>query len=210
MPIIHHQPFQVSEYPLEFIRQVAERNISAIQERQAPLWPRLEARARAILHMPSAQGTKVRAMWKLADELLAPAEGNVGCRRGCSHCCHIAVGVFEHEAKVIATAAGRALATPRGRTDFSDIVPSYSNPCPFLRDGECSIYEHRPMTCRTHLSLFQDDSLCRLREDKLVEGPYYDGTELRVLIGMVGDLRPGHAPKMADVREWFPAQHDEG
>lgn len=34
--------------------------------------------------------------------------------------------------------------------------------------------------------------------------PYYDGTELRIVMGLIGTKDPRRLPKMADIREWFP------
>ena len=36
-----------------------------------------------------------------------------------------------------------------------------SLPCPFLKDGRCSIYEHRPLACRAHYALANPDN-CKM------------------------------------------------
>lgn len=80
--------------------------------------------------------------------------GQRACRRGCSHCCHLPVGVTFGETLRLATAvravpglvdriereaaATAALAWPRlaGR------------PCPLLADDACLIHPARPLPCR--------------------------------------------------------------
>lgn len=194
----------MTEYPLEYLHEVGNRKAAKIRERLQPMKKSFDKRATAILRTPSALASKVRAMWKLADDMLAQADGIAACTRGCSHCCHIAVGVFEHEARVIGASVGRTPANPPASQTYDHIKIGYDNPCPFLRDGQCSIYEHRPMTCRTQLSLFENEEPCRLRPGETVMVPYYDGTELRVVMGLVGTNNPRKLPRAADIREWFP------
>lgn len=72
-------------------------------------------------------------------------------------------------------------------------------PCPFLMQGECSIYEHRPFGCRTHLSLDDDDLLCRRIEGVEVTVPYADA---RMVYAVFFGAQPNEA--LADIREFFP------
>lgn len=73
-------------------------------------------------------------------------------------------------------------------------------PCPFLRDSQCSAYEHRPFACRTHVTLDDDDLLCKLRPGQTVPMPYANTKRPWALF--LG-LQPGEI--LADIREFFPA-----
>ena len=79
--------------------------------------------------------------------------------------------------------------------------------CTFLDGSQrCSIYEARPLTCRLHLSLADDEGPCKLSG---VEGgqtgawvPYVD-----VTLRQVSSLEVlGLGQVIADVRDWFPAE----
>jgi Fe-S-cluster containining protein len=74
-------------------------------------------------------------------------------------------------------------------------------PCPFLSNGACSIYRHRPLACRRQISLADDDSPCRLNGDEDTDVPYLDRFDAKLAAVIAMGLHSGYA----DVREWFPA-----
>ena len=57
---------------------------------------------------------------------------------------------------------------------------------------------HRPFACRTHLSLDDDDLLCRLDRDVEVPMPRFD---TRLLVGIFLGAQPRAV--VADIREFF-------
>lgn len=147
------------------------------------------------------------------------------CRAGCAHCCYQGVTLAEDEARVIAKAIGRKVAEPApGRllsvgdllaegTEDEAIaklrkqrqwaVDAYSGvPCTFLRGGDCSIYEHRPIACRLHISVASDALLCRLVEGVEIEVPYIDARNEQQAYAMAF---PIERSRLADIRDWFPA-----
>ncbi len=66
------------------------------------------------------------------------------CRRGCGWCCHQKVGA----AAIEVLAISRALAerpTERRMLEAWQV----GQPCAFLKDGACSIYDIRPLKCRS-------------------------------------------------------------
>jgi Fe-S-cluster containining protein len=116
---------------------------------------------------------------RLTEGLLARApEGAVACRAGCDHCCYQSVGVTPPEALAIrdhlqktrsatelaavAAHVGERHARTRGLTSNERFSPDY--PCPFLREGRCSIYEVRPLACRGMNSLDAGECATRLRD----------------------------------------------
>jgi Fe-S-cluster containining protein len=116
---------------------------------------------------------------RLVDGLLAQApEGAVACKAGCGHCCHVAVSVTAPEALTIVEhlkrpgsaaelqqLAGR-VAAARERTGRLSSSERFSpdNPCVFLDDGRCRIYEVRPLACRGMNSLDATECETRLRD----------------------------------------------
>jgi uncharacterized protein len=97
----------------------------------------------------------------------------MSCRAGCSACCHVSLDVFESEAlRMVAWArdlakSGRAAlqeallrAKSEGGTAGLDALGKKRAPCVFLSGGFCSVYEARPVICRTQgapLQLKKDD-----------------------------------------------------
>lgn len=96
----------------------------------------------------------------------AAARAAVACRAGCGTCCHVPVGVQAHEvllaAEFIQTRfspeelAGVIERTAVHHATFAGKMmqerAALKTPCSLLRDGNCTIYEARPESCRSHHS----------------------------------------------------------
>jgi uncharacterized protein len=124
------------------------------------------------------------------------------CRGGCTHCCHIAVTILEIEAKLIAQKTGRRLQRPlRPRSLLDgrdDEAYGYEHPCVFLSGGECSIYEHRPLACRTLVNMDNTATLCELQPGLDVPVPYANSVGLQGRFAMATQ-----SETFADIRDWF-------
>ncbi|MGH9938521.1 MAG: YkgJ family cysteine cluster protein [Blastocatellia bacterium] len=77
------------------------------------------------------------------------------CRAGCSGCCHHHLSVFAVEAEE-ARAAVEALPAPRRKQveeQAREVIKREAQgkpvSCPLLIDDRCSIYQSRPLICRT-------------------------------------------------------------
>jgi len=96
------------------------------------------------------------------------------CKKGCSQCCHTDISIFEVEAKNI-----RNWFKGLSEDERSQIKANWSEKkaitaCAFLRNDACTIYEARPLICRTQgLALqFKDNletflDICPLNEAML-------------------------------------------
>lgn len=92
---------------------------------------------------------------RLAAKLQARYSKHLVCRAGCSGCCHHHLSVFAVEAEE-ARAAIEVLPAPiRAKLEeqASEVIKREAQgepvACPLLIDNRCSIYESRPLICRT-------------------------------------------------------------
>jgi Fe-S-cluster containining protein len=174
-------------------------------------------RAPALLNAArGARNARQRVVWlqRWGSAWAEPLAQVAACRRGCSHCCSLPVAITSTEARLIGEAVGREPAQPPAALRVKDAATDagfaerhraaeqrlVGVPCPFLEEGECSIYEHRPFGCRTHLSLDDDDLLCRRIEGVEVTVPYADARMVYALF-----LGAQSTEALADIREFFPA-----
>ena len=156
-----------------------------------------------------------RVIWlqRAASAWAKPMKEVSACRMGCSHCCHIPVTISLVEAQLLGRASGRTPNPPDRSIRLTDqsslealdamerqLHDGPLTPCPFLRVGRCSVYEHRPMACRTLLNLDDDDLLCRHAEGAEAEVPYADARKLK---GFALMAQPG--TQYADIWDFFPA-----
>lgn len=184
-----------------------------------------EARLRAVAQ--AARGSSKKLVWlqRAADVVVRAVEatGACACKVGCSHCCYISVSVSQAEADAIADFTGRKRqARPEGAQTLLEHLKESEEkgvserrrrvdddmagrPCPFLGDDErCSVYEVRPLACRLHYSVSDDEGPCRLSGS--------DGGRTGAEVLYLNTLaRRAHDAKVlgghqvvADIREWFP------
>jgi len=105
------------------------------------------------------------------------AEADVQCRAGCSFCCHQNVDVTIPEALLVALQLGdeadpRRAAILAAADEFRDLDDdariATGKPCPLLVDKRCSVYEVRPITCRSLTS--PDAARCQAAMQSLEAG----------------------------------------
>lgn len=80
---------------------------------------------------------------KKIDELLFDHSEHITCKRGCDLCCY-SFKVFPVEYFAIAAEFNL------NQNPDKDNAIEERERCAFLQNGACTIYNHRPMICRTH------------------------------------------------------------
>lgn len=181
-------------------------------ERLVPAVRRSVLQERAIL--ARTVGQRIHWLRIEADQVLSAASEVSPCKRGCSHCCRIGVLASKAEAQYIAREIGWPLGHPAeminldGHGDLDAQVFERAAgrflgvPCPFLKNDACSIYRHRPLACRHHISLANDDAGCRLEDGKVKDVAYLNRSDAKV----AAVIAMGQHAAYADLREWFPRQ----
>lgn len=202
----------------DLVHQQHERLPLAMQRAQAKL-AGLAADANAAPLLKASQQAKTvlqRVIWlqRAASAWARPMEALAACRTGCSHCCHIPVTISLVEARLLGRASGKLPSAPKRSMRITDHASTEAlpgmeqrlqdgsrTPCPFLREGRCSVYESRPMACRTLINLDDDDLLCRHSEGGQATVTYADATKLKAfaLMAQAGTL-------YADIRDFFPEE----
>lgn len=178
--------------------------LQIIRAKVAPHMPEIVQRLDEIQHSRQKVRDRLRSLWELADHVSGLISDSVACKRGCSHCCHCAVMLPKAEAELIGQLINRKPADAPPRLDHESIEWGYHNPCTFLSaNGECSIYEFRPLECRLMFSADVDDLLCQLRPPHTNQMPLVDMRHItQVQVGVIS--RDGL--HFADIREWFPRE----
>ncbi len=108
------------------------------------------------------------------------AGGQISCAAGCFSCCYEPVHILRHEAELLVqvvedmSEADQKRVRDSTRTWVTGFLKAglekVNNPnavpfrlaklpCPFLKDGQCMVYEDRPVACRGHLAV-KDERLC--------------------------------------------------
>lgn len=186
------------------MKKTPQQKADWIAAKHLKLFQRLGTEAKSLVDSPAPRHGTGRRLIEIADELASKVAPVAACRRGCSHCCHQAVIVPEWEAQRIGRHIGRAPAQiDRGALgQMQEARDKFTRvPCTFLKDGECSVYEVRPMVCRTHLSLADDAEPCDTHKHPGARVPYFNFQPL-VLAQALLHLSEAHA----DLREWFPPE----
>ncbi len=106
----------------------------------------------------------------------------IHCRAGCTDCCHHVFKISQIEAEHVAEgvrrleAEARTALAERAREYIAAGDAAQRRPCPALRDGVCTIYEHRPLICRRFgMPIFNPDRPERIMACEL---NFKDGEEI--------------------------------
>lgn len=141
----------------EAARKIAKKNLRNIQKDiPRTLADREERLVESIGRLGDDPLVRLEKLYNFMDELYSFVARYTACTRGCSHCCHIEIEISAIEAEHIE----KSLGIKRN----PNLVKSshFGTPCPFLKNGSCSIYRHRPFVCRRHVALFDNPKWCEI------------------------------------------------
>ena len=168
----------------------------------------LNIRLRRIIFENSSIKAKRARVIKIADEHVMALTAYAACKVGCSHCCRLSIPILEHEAKKLEEASGRAM-TRLVHRSLEEVALAglqfVGKPCPFLVDDRCSVYESRPLVCRVHHSLNEDDSACaeNVSLNPIREVIMYDPDALEVPYLYLNSRLRAREP-FGNIGEFFP------
>lgn len=99
--------------------------------------------------------SKRSKLFKLANAVHDALQPYTTCGKGCSHCCSMRTLIYRFEAVTLARVSGKTMVELPYRSqavviELGRVAPPET--CPFLMEGCCSVYDHRPMICRLHHS----------------------------------------------------------
>lgn len=191
-------------------QQVAKKNYEAFLASIPSEIHRREERLPTDLKLMNAKPlVKLARIRKSVETLFAYADGHIACRKGCAYCCHQAIDISRIEAEYIGEKTGIVpvnvgKVVPRDPLSFSG-----NTPCPFLKKGACSIYEHRPLICRIHVSLDVDSYWCEFDNWHKPGGSVPKPTFHSVFKAFT-ELNQQSGSVVADIRDFFPLVPDQG
>lgn len=120
----------------------------------------------------------------------------VDCRKGCYHCCYQTVFALPFEVLALShfiknNFTDREIREIKDNTSRKNGITEkmsarqflhHKSPCPLLREGACTVYEARPMACRTYISSSKESCITEYNNPSdlnifpdLYEFPIYAG-----------------------------------
>jgi uncharacterized protein len=145
---------------------------------------------------------RLKEVLNTADQIFDHAGKFAACARGCGHCCHVSVPITALEAKFMGDNLG--ITPVELKQSIKHELSEYGShtPCPFLANGECSIYEVRPLTCRMHMNFDRDNYWC-LHENWQKPEAEIPRPTISPLIDAYHAVTANQTI-MADIRDFFP------
>lgn len=153
---------------------------------------------------PATQRSMLRGVAEVVSTMISP---HVSCGAGCDHCCHMACTISIHEAKIIGARIGvdpKPVKIELTAHTRSDMVDKYTGvPCPFLKEKKCSIYDIRPLSCRTYFNLSAYPEICDVVKHPGNEVPALDLSPIWMADVLI-NATPSAPFVYGDIREYFP------
>jgi Fe-S-cluster containining protein len=185
---------------------VAKANLEKIMGSSFWRTVRMGSRLRAITEETNEKAALV-ALRLLADDINHAQSRHAVCFRGCSHCCYIANIITDLEAERIGRFVHRAPAKPASVLGEPDGLATCSEryfgvACPFLHGRICTVYEARPLACRTHANIGDNSDMCRhtvVPEFSLVMSLDLKSFWMTAAFALKGRVH-------ADIRDFFPSK----
>jgi Fe-S-cluster containining protein len=192
-------------------QQGAQERVALAAQRAVANEPRMRGLLKQLEKAPRIQH-KIFWLREIAATFADAVQPHAACTDGCDHCCRQPVALTLEEAEVIARETGAPLHRPASWSTEGQ-EKYIAQPCSFLQDSRCTIYEQRPMVCRLMFSMDVDALLCQRVPGALSKMPYADYSQykelyIRVHLGRVkSEAEMADALRklrLADIREFFP------
>lgn len=195
----------MTDRTLEQTRQYAEPNLDKFFNSVTPeLKAHVVSLPQRISKMNARPVVKLKEVLNTADQIFDHAGKFAACARGCGHCCYVPVPITEFEARYIADNLNIKPVEVSQSKRHSLKEFSGNTPCPFLKNGECSIYEFRPLTCRMHMNFDADNYWC-LHENWQKPEAEIPRPTIQPLIDAYHQLMSAAKQQtVVDIRDFFP------
>lgn len=148
------------------------------------------------LKMNSNIYSKLRKLYKFTDAIYSQYSDKSVCQKGCAHCCKIPVAMTDIEALYIERNTDHKI-------ELTENIDKFEY-CSFLdlENGVCTIYEFRPLSCRTYLT-FDNPSYCEEGSTKHIHTTFSINTNLQQKFASLVVAR--NKPLVEkDIRNFFP------
>ena len=142
----------IAEAKLELLEKLAPDNVIV-----------LEHHCEKIIDKASTEPEmQLAVLYKLMEEIYAYVNKFTPCQKGCTQCCDYGVTVSELEIIYIEKHNQvKRKNDIKGQQAVKDGQGIYhGNPCPFITDDGCAIYQSRPYVCRRHVTVAPDNFWC--------------------------------------------------
>jgi len=184
-------------------------NLDAINNTTGPEIFRLIQQAQALVKRSGSAFMRYDELIDIAENVSRAITPHTPCKKGCSHCCYMAVAISEIEANAISRYTGRPMVYKPTVSDFLQNADRRTEeltgvPCTFLVEGKCSIYPVRPIPCRLHHNLAVDETNCIVKDAPLplkntptlnLTGIHHAAVDIAMTQAKVG---------FGDIRDYFP------
>lgn len=137
--------------------------MSLCEQKESAFYTALSTRwAKELLTLIS-EPAQVARLFELVEEQVAVFDNTanhtdtgstVDCKKGCASCCYLPVKTLPSIARYIGEQfSGDERRILKARlASYLDGIEKSRQACPFLQENQCSIYEFRPLACRTFTS----------------------------------------------------------
>lgn len=152
-----------------------------------------------LMQSPDMLGVKLERVYRYLDDFRVYLAPHVSCNKGCSHCCHMDVQLSPLEASLIQMHTGITMQLG------NQLSTGHRDACPFLAsDGACSVYQVRPMVCRTFHALGEPEN-CKPGRQQLQYGhpPTYGNDIFANLFSWISQIQVHHGWQPKDIRDFF-------
>lgn len=188
----------------EQTRQYADANLDKFFNSVTPeLKAHVVSLPKRITQISARPVIRLKEVLSTADQIFDHAGKFAACARGCGHCCHVSVPITEFEARYMGEHLN--IKPVELKQSIRHKLSEYGShtPCPFLANGECSIYEVRPLTCRMHMNFDRDNYWC-LHENWQKPEAEIPRPTIQPLVDAYHMVISNTKPIMADIRDFFP------